>query len=72
MGIETIIDTMSRREQLAAMQLLWERLAFSADGTEPPQWHGDVLADRRAAVENGTAKFVDWADAKKRLRERHG
>lgn len=72
MGIETLIDSMTRHEQIAALQLLWDRLASSPEGTEPPEWHGDVLADRRAAVENGTAKFVDWVDAKKRLRERHG
>jgi putative addiction module component (TIGR02574 family) len=72
MGIETLIDNMSRNEQIAALQLIWDRLATSAEGTEPPEWHGDVLAERLAAVENGSAKFVDWPDAKKRLRERHG
>lgn len=72
MGIEAIIDNMSRHEQLAALQLLWDRLASSPEGTQPPDWHGELLADRMAAVENGTAKFVDWTDAKKRLRERHG
>jgi len=71
-GIEAIIDNMSRHEQLAALQLLWDRLASSPEGTQPPDWHGELLADRMAAVENGTAKFVDWTDAKKRLRERHG
>lgn len=72
MGIETLIDNMSRNEQIAALQLIWDRLATSAEGTEPPEWHGDVLAERLSAVENGSAKFVDWPDAKKRLRERHG
>lgn len=72
MGIEAIIDNMSRHEQLAALQLLWDRLASSPEDTQPPDWNGELLADRMAAVENGTAKFVDWTDAKKRLRERHG
>lgn len=72
MGIEAIIDGMTRSEQIAALQLIWDRLASSAEGTQPPDWHGDELAKRVAAVKDGTAQFVDWADAKKRLRERHG
>ncbi|WP_390173910.1 addiction module protein [Rhodopirellula islandica] len=63
---------MSRTEQIAALQLIWDRLSSVPGGTEPPGWHGDVLAERRASLEDGTAKLVDWADAKKRLRERHG
>jgi hypothetical protein len=72
MGIETLIDSMSRHEQMAALQLLWDRLSSSPESTEPPAWHGEILAERVASVENGTAKLVDWADAKKRLRDRHG
>ena len=72
MGIEAIIDGMTRSEQIAALQLIWDRLASSAEGTQPPDWHGDELAKRVAAVQDGTTKFVDWTDAKKRLRERHG
>jgi hypothetical protein len=53
------------------LQLIRDRLASSAEGRERPDWHGDELAKRVAAVHDGTAKLVDWADAKKRLRERH-
>jgi len=72
MSIEALIDGMTRSEQLATLQLIWDRLTSSPEGTEPPDWHGDVLAQRVVSVKDGTANFVDWADAKKRLRERHG
>ncbi len=72
MGIEALVDSMSRSEQIAALQIIWERLNASPGTTEPPDWHGDVLADRRRSLEDGTAELVDWADVKMRLRERHG
>jgi hypothetical protein len=70
MEIESLVDSMSRSEQIAALQIIWDRLSASPEGTQPPDWHGEVLAERRATLENGTAKLVDWADAQKRLRER--
>jgi hypothetical protein len=70
MEIESLVDSMSRSEQIAALQIIWDRLSASPEGTQPPDWHGEVLAERRASLENGTAKLVDWADAQKRLRER--
>jgi len=72
MEIETLVDSMSRTEQIAALQIIWDRLSASPQGTEPPDWYGEALAERRALLEQGSAKLVDWTDAKKRLRERHG
>jgi hypothetical protein len=35
-----------------------------------PKRHENVLAERIAAVREGRTAFVDWDDAKRRLRER--
>jgi hypothetical protein len=35
-----------------------------------PEWHGAVLAERIAAVRDGRSKFIDWDQAKERLRAR--
>ena len=61
---------MSVAEKLALMERLWDDLSRSADDVPSPPWHGEVIADRLAAQQEGRTEFLDWDDAKKRLRER--
>lgn len=70
MTFETLINAMSPEQRVAAMQVLWEKLAESPDGTEPPAWHGELLAERIARLETGGATLVDWEDARRRLQEK--
>ncbi|MDZ4848215.1 MAG: addiction module protein [Pirellulaceae bacterium] len=70
MTLETMIDRLTRNEQLIAMELLWKKLTQAEGTAEPPGWHRDVVAERVAAVENGSDALTDWADAKKRLAKR--
>jgi hypothetical protein len=37
-----------------------------------PAWHGEVLRARERRIADGTAKFLDLADAKQALREQLG
>jgi len=34
-----------------------------------PDWHGTVLADRKAAVLAGEDKIIDWETAKQKISE---
>jgi len=52
------------------MERLWEDLSKRPSNVPPPDWHGDVLAARLAAVKEGRTHFVDWDVAKERLRDR--
>ena len=52
------------------MERLWEDLSKQPSNVAPPEWHGDVLAARLAAVKEGRTEFVDWDAAKERLRNR--
>jgi putative addiction module component (TIGR02574 family) len=61
---------MSTSEKLALMERLWDDLSRRPEDVPSPQWHGDVLAERIAAVRDGRTSFVDWDEAKRRLRER--
>lgn len=70
MTLETMIDGLSRDEQIIAMELLWKRLTHEAASAAPPEWHRDIVAERVANVENGDDTLSDWADAKKRLADR--
>ena len=64
------IDTLTVSEKLLLMERLWEDLSRRPLDVVPPDWHGDVLAERQAAVRAGRTSFVEWEAAKQRLRER--
>jgi putative addiction module component (TIGR02574 family) len=64
------LDDFPLEEKLALMERLWESLAKKPDAIPTPDWHGDVLAEREAAVREGRTQFVDWEETKQRLRDR--
>ncbi len=64
------IDLLSVTEKLVLMERLWADLSRRPNDVPSPDWHGDVLAERLATVRDGKATFVNWKDAKKRLRDR--
>jgi len=59
---------LSKAERLQAMEWLWASLAQEQQDIESPEWHGEVLAARKAKVDSGAAKFLSVAELKKRLR----
>jgi hypothetical protein len=63
------LKDMTLRETLAAMELLWDDLARSPESVESPDWHKDILDERRERSE-GKAHFVDWKTAKKDIRDK--
>jgi putative addiction module component (TIGR02574 family) len=64
------IESLSLAEKLLLMERLWEELSKHPSNLSSPEWHGDVLAARMAAVKEGKTEFVDWESAKERLRNR--
>ncbi len=70
MSLETMINSLTHNEKLVAMELLWRDLSRSPGDVPSPEWHGTVLAERIAAVREGKTEFVEWSEAKKRLRDR--
>ena len=64
------IDDLTVLQKLDLMERLWVDLSKNPADVPSPDWHGDVLAKRIEAVEDGDVEFVDWADAKKRLQNR--
>jgi hypothetical protein len=64
------IENLSIADKLLLMERLWAELSRRPGDIPSPDWHGDVLAEREAAVREGRTAFADWDDAKKRLRER--
>jgi len=59
---------MSVTERLQAMDQLWDALTRDKDEIPSPDWHQDVLADRKARAQRGEAKFLSLAELRSRLR----
>jgi putative addiction module component (TIGR02574 family) len=52
------IKKMSRIERLQAMEALWDSLLDEESEIESPEWHRDVLEERRRKIETGKAEFI--------------
>ena len=64
------LDKMTVAEKLRALEEIWSDLRRTPQDVPSPGWHADVLQAREARVRERGARFGDWADAKRRIRER--
>ena len=64
------LDGLSVAEKIVLMERLWDDLSRRPTDVPSPDWHADILDDRRNAVREGRTAFVEWDGAKKRLQER--
>jgi putative addiction module component (TIGR02574 family) len=64
------LDGLSVTDKIVLMERLWDDLSRRPSDVASPDWHADILDKRRNAVREGRTAFVDWEDAKRRLRER--
>ena len=60
------IERMSVRERLQTMEQLWDSLCHDAE-LHSPEWHRDVLAERKARAQRGEAKFLTMDQLRSRL-----
>ena len=70
MSMNLALKEMTLEEKLAAMELLWDDLARSPESIESPDWHKDILDERRQRVAEGKAQFTDWETAKTEIRKK--
>lgn len=68
MSIDIPLDALGTSEKLDLMERLWESPSQRPEHVPSPAWHGQVLAERIAAIRNGRNTFVDWDEAKERLK----
>jgi len=50
------------------MEWLWASLSKEGQEIESPEWHGDVLAARKAKADAGEAQFLSVEQLKERLK----
>ena len=64
------IDQLSRAEKISLMETLWHDLSADKTVLPSPAWHDEALKDAKAALNQGKANLLDWAEAKETLRQR--
>lgn len=52
------IKKMSRIERLQAIEALWDSLIDEESEIESPEWHRDILEERKRKIEAGKAEFI--------------
>ena len=62
------VSRLSKAERLEAMEWLWASLSKEQRDLESPEWHGEVLAARKAKADAGEAQFLSVEQLKERLR----
>ena len=70
MEVPIPLDKMSIPDKLRALEAIWSDLQRTPDDVPSPGWHADVLRAREGRVHEDTAQFVDWTEAKQRIRKR--
>lgn len=71
MSIDLPLDNMTLADKLEAMEALWSDISRKPADLPSPNWHKDILDERRLLVVEGKLKFLDWdtaiADLRKEL-----
>ena len=52
------IKKMSRIERLQALEALWDSLIDEESEIKSPEWHSDILEERKRKIETGQAEFI--------------
>ncbi len=72
MHVPLPLDKMTVADKLRLLEELWSDLQQTPEDVPSPAWHADVLRARQDRVREGASQFGDWAEAKRRMRERTG
>ncbi|HVV01719.1 MAG TPA: addiction module protein [Verrucomicrobiae bacterium] len=59
---------MSLRERLQAIERLWDAVSRESINLPSPEWHREVLEERKARAERGEARFLTLAELRARLK----
>ena len=62
------IEQMSVTERLQVMEQLWDSLNPYADEIPSPDWHRDVLVERKERARQGKARFLTLDQVRSRFR----
>ncbi len=64
----TEIKEMSTIERLQTMEAIWDSLLHDVAEMESPEWHREILIERKRKIEEGKAEFTSIKELKKRYK----
>lgn len=70
MEVQIPLDKMTTMDKLRALEKIWDDLQRKPADVPSPSWHGDVLQARKGRIQEGSSQFLDWSEAKNRIRDR--
>ena len=70
MPVALPLGEMSFPDKLELLEALWDDLSRRPDRLQSPEWHKDVLDERRRRVRSGEETFSDWEAAKQDISQR--
>jgi hypothetical protein len=69
MSIDLPLESMSVAEKVRILESVWDSLCSRSGDVHSPDWHREVLEERKRRLEEGKSTISSWADAKARLLE---
>ena len=67
MSLTPPLDTLSVAEKVQLLESVWNNLCQKSGDVRSPEWHREVLEERKRRLASGEAKLVPWSEAKQRL-----
>jgi hypothetical protein len=69
MSVIEQIHQLPLQEKLIAMEAIWDDISRVEESVEIPQWHKDLLDEREQLIADGSARFIDWEEAKEQIKQ---
>ena len=70
MPVDLPLQKMSFPDKLELLEALWDDLSRDPAKLQSPEWHKEVLDERRRKVQSGEDTYSDWETAKQDIRRR--
>lgn len=61
------LDALTVAEKVRFLEQVWQSLCSQPDTFTSPDWHADVLVERRQRLVEGSAKRIPWNKAEAQL-----
>jgi hypothetical protein len=61
------LDALTVAEKVRLLEQVWQSLCAQPDSIASPDWHSDVLMERRQRLLDGSATSIPWHEAKAQL-----
>ena len=66
---ETEIKQLSKTERLQILDTVWNSLLEEKSELDSPDWHAEILEERRKKIDEGKAKFMTLDELKNQRRK---